>query len=76
VLLCDLGRNLTRRQEPRDGYLAFTAAGIGYTLSTSSPKWLMTFTAILPDCGGSNGWLLALYSLDHSPSSISARSAF
>ena len=36
----------------------------------------MTFTAILPDFGGSNGWLVALYSFAHSPSSISARSAF
>src|SRR4051794_34088853 len=41
------------------------AAGTGYTFSTSSPKWLITFTAILPDLGGSNGWLVALYSFDH-----------
>jgi hypothetical protein len=54
----------------------FPAAAIGTTFSTSSPKWLMTFTAIFPVVGGSNGWLVARYSFSHSASSISARSAF
>ena len=58
------------------GYFDLPGAGNGYTFITSSPKWLMTFTAILPDFGRSNGWLVALYSFDHSASSISARRAF
>ena len=36
----------------------------------------MTFTAILPLFGASNGRLVVAYSFDHSASSISALSAF
>lgn len=43
----------------RTRYFGLAAVCTGYTFSTSSPKWLMTFTAILPDFGGSNGWLVA-----------------
>lgn len=37
----------------------------GSTFSTSSPKWLTTFTAILPDFGGSNGTLVVADCLAH-----------
>jgi hypothetical protein len=39
----------------------------------SSSEWLVAFAAILPVIGRSNGWLVARYNFDHSPSSISAR---
>jgi hypothetical protein len=43
---------ITRRSK----YIPYTAN----TLSTSSPKWLVTFTAILPVCGLANGRLAVL----------------
>ena len=39
---------------------------------TSSPRWLMTLTAIRPDSGFSNGRDVSLFSVAHASSLISA----
>ena len=47
----------------------------GNTFITSSPKWLITFTAIRPVPGRGNGREVSRYSVAQASSSISARSA-
>ena len=42
------------------------------TFITSSPRWLITFTAIRPPLGMSNGRLVSLWSVSHASSLISA----
>ena len=44
------------------------------TFITSSPRWLMTFTAMRPDSGLSNGREMPLCSVSHASSLISALS--
>jgi hypothetical protein len=44
------------------------------TFITSSPRWLMTFTAMRPDLGLSKGREVSLCSVAHAASSISALS--
>ena len=42
------------------------------TFITSSPRWLMTFTAMRPDFGLGNGREVSLFSVAHASSLISA----
>ncbi len=48
------------------------AAHTGNTFITSSPRWLMTLTAMRPDSGRSNGRETSLWSDAHASASISA----
>src|SRR5271165_1597080 len=64
--LCEAVRKCVGNQE----FHQFTRK----TFITSSPRWLMTLTAILPDCGLSNGREVSLCRDSQASSLISALS--
>src|SRR5229473_5133720 len=65
-------RGRPRGASPRGDLGMHDHRSVRNTFITSSPRWLMTFTAIRPDFGLGNGREVSLCSASHASLSISA----